>query len=423
MLRWFGEKLAEISPKKKVANSPKLIIDNKRVEKAAKISRNPEIARKKPCNIIMSGGSLKGVAFIGCVRRMEEEGQLSDLKNLIGTSFGSLVLFMLAMGCTSEEMLSNVILGVETSKRQKLVGAFVNCVERGGIDDGTILLECVKRPLVQKLERSDVTFLEFVKLTGKNLIVVGSNLSSSNAEVFSVDTTPFMSVVLALRISASIPIVFEPVIHEGALYVDGALFDNFPVSLLAERGLRPEDTAGYLISSERQTIREFDNKSLIFLVETMCASILSKLNARNEKIEKRLATFVIIDQNGVEEMSNVGYSFEAIGFILARDDAEKIENYGYLVSSETSEGRNGEGRKDREGDGLSPPRIPTHEAPVVGDKGSCADAREPHDEKPDEIENLKVEVEVESEREEDVPRRDEVKEQEEEGHEHARVQE
>jgi predicted acylesterase/phospholipase RssA len=374
----------------------------------------PQISNKKPCNIIMSGGSLKGVAFIGCVRRMEENDELSNIKNLVGCSFGSLILFMLSLGCTSEEMMTNVLNSVELSKRNaRLVGALVNCVERGGIDDGGLLIECVKRPLIQKLERSDVTFMEFAKLTGKNLIIVGSNLTLARSEVFSVETTPFMSVVLALRISASIPIVFEPVVYEGHLYVDGALFDNFPVSWLKKRGLRPQDTAGFLIAENQISSRQ---PNLIFLVEAMLTAILANLNKRDSLLESNLATFVSLKPDGVEAMSIVGYSFENLGFVLSKDDAEKIADYGYSECC-----RDRESCKDGNDGRETPIRISAHETAVVEDQGAGKDARKPDEENLRHVVNL--EVKRESKSDEDVPGGDEVDHGKEKRDKHADVQE
>ena len=78
---------------------------------------------------------------------------------------------------------------------------------------------------------------------GKNLFVVGTNLSQIKSEVFSYLDTPDLIISDAVRISMSIPILFRPhqyhikntdgkrVPKSNDLYVDGGLLDNYPLWL------------------------------------------------------------------------------------------------------------------------------------------------------------------------------------------------
>ena len=42
------------------------------------------------------------------------------------------------------------------------------------------------------------------------------------------DNTPDAEVFMALRASIAIPILFEPVLYKGNLYIDGCIFENIP---------------------------------------------------------------------------------------------------------------------------------------------------------------------------------------------------
>jgi hypothetical protein len=182
----------------------------------------------------MSGGGVNGLAFIGCIKRLEELN--IEFDSYIGTSFGSLILFMLALGMTSDDMIRVSICNSKLpsstmSKNKNALHHIARCINHGGIDDASQLLQSIRRPLIERLERNDITFLELKELTGKDLTVVGSNLTHSCAEYFNSDLTPNMSVVSALRISASIPVLYDPVVKDDCVFVDGALFDNLPISL------------------------------------------------------------------------------------------------------------------------------------------------------------------------------------------------
>lgn len=286
----------------------------------------------KPKNLILSGGSLKGVSFIGCIKRLEEMDAISDIKNMIGTSFGSLVLFMLTIGCTSDDMIENIVFCLSQKQKVKksMIKTLIHCIEYGGIDDGGVLLECMKRPLIQKLERSDITFLELAKLTGKNLIVTGSNLTYARPEYFSVDTTPNMSVILALRISASIPFLFRPVSNEGSLYVDGALFDNFPI----DAWLKEPNTLGIVIMDDIPT-NSTPSKSttLSDLIFAMWQSVLARLNPTHHS-SNGLVTIIKIPSRDVVEYvnssSSLSYSFETMSFHITIEEVSRAVKFGYL---------------------------------------------------------------------------------------------
>ena len=335
----------------------------------------------RPYNIVMSGGSLKGVSFIGCVRRLEEMNALHGAKNLVGTSFGSLVLFMMALGCSSDDMMANLLscigqpsaaaeLDPQQQQQQQqrrshakpppALRVLLKCLECGGIDDGGVLLECIKRPLIAKLERSDITFIEFAKQTGKNLVVTGSNLSKKRPEFFSVDTTPDMSVVLALRISASIPFVFDPVVHDGSIYVDGALFNNFPIDWVASSMNRLDqrgETLAFLIDDAEDD--DASAKVVIKakvgvgqLISLFTESILSLLNnddakalASTEQQPQHVRVVRVLTRELRARVTSkmLGFSLESLKFEISAHDAAEAAAYGYelvayddVVASSTS---------------------------------------------------------------------------------------
>jgi len=91
----------------------------------------------------------------------------------------------------------------------------------------------------------EVTFREFFNLTGVDLVVAGTNVSRRTSKFFSVGHTPEFSVVEAVCISMSIPMIFKPAlltktkVHREAteaynkayhgLWVDGGMLTNFPL--------------------------------------------------------------------------------------------------------------------------------------------------------------------------------------------------
>lgn len=314
----------------------------------------------RPSNLILSGGGVKGIAFIGCVRYLEEQGMLSGLRNLIGTSFGSLVCYMACLGLSSEEMLTLVwdsLKHKEKRSKKTFLHTILYCVEHAGFDDGALLEKCIKRPLVQKFERTDITFLDFAKLTGKNLVVVGSNLTKATSEMFSLETTPCMSVVKALRISTSIPLLFEPIVHDGCIYMDGALYNNFPVDWLRANPAPAKDTVGILIDDDVLPNSSTTQANLISVAKLLLYSVLKRLNAEHERGEHERADQMVLVKISTQDLLDslsldaqqqsplvFGYSLETMSFNLTMESAKMIMDYGFgrvsmVVGAETKSSR------------------------------------------------------------------------------------
>ena len=50
---------------------------------------------QKPESLCFEGGGVKGIAYCGCLKALEEYNMLSNLKGAIGTSAGSAVIFII----------------------------------------------------------------------------------------------------------------------------------------------------------------------------------------------------------------------------------------------------------------------------------------------------------------------------------------
>src|SRR5262249_47264216 len=101
--------------------------------------------------------------------------------------------------------------------------------------------------------------------------IVSTDLSRSEAKVWSQDTTPDESVSDAVRASCSIPIYFQPVNQR---YVDGGLLSNLPAFVFANRGAKRRSLASKILAfsliSEDEITAEWNTKSfLLHLVSAL----------------------------------------------------------------------------------------------------------------------------------------------------------
>ena len=78
-----------------------------------------------------------------------------------------------------------------------------------------------------KLNVNDITFIELYNITKKNLSMIGTNYTKGTEVCFNHINYPTLSVIKAIRISISVPLLFTPVLYNNDYYVDGAIYLHF----------------------------------------------------------------------------------------------------------------------------------------------------------------------------------------------------
>lgn len=183
-------------------------------------------------HIVISGGGVKGISFCGAfrmIKELQDSGEISlDLKSICGVSVGSILGLMYTIGYSHIDM-ENVILqtNLDSLKHVRIYNMFSNY----GLDSGEELLNWVSSLIVSKGYSVGVTFLELYNKTSINFRVVATNLNKHTQVIFDKDSYPDFQVLLAVRMSFSIPFVFGRVKYKGETFVDGALINNFPIDI------------------------------------------------------------------------------------------------------------------------------------------------------------------------------------------------
>ena len=185
----------------------------------------------------MSGGGMKGLAHIGALEVLQERGHLRAVKEYVGISVGSLIAYMLCVGCTLGEIrLTAQLLDLGTI-RDLDPETIVSFPETFGFDTGANVDKLLTAILRAKQLPADITFEGLAKRrAGPTLRVFATDLNTCMPVELSARATPTMEVRLAVRASMTIPIYFTPVRNpaDGHLLVDGGVVTHTPFKLLTE---------------------------------------------------------------------------------------------------------------------------------------------------------------------------------------------
>jgi len=232
------------------------------------------IKKNKINTLCFSGGGIKGFSFVGALEKLIEANiiNLDEITLFVGTSAGAMLAFLLNLGWTIKE-LKDFVLNFNFSKLTGEIDS-INFFEKFGIQDGERIKLLFIKFLKSKLNKKDITFKELFELTNKKLIIVGTNLTKGCEATFSVDHTPDFSVIIALKISCSIPIIFTPVKINDEFFVDGGLVNNFPINYCSKKS-----TIGFYVKNSHNNVID-SVKTLITSTLSLTADTISEKNIK-----------------------------------------------------------------------------------------------------------------------------------------------
>jgi NTE family protein len=194
--------------------------------------------------VVLSGGGAKGIAHVGILKALEQEGLKPDF--IAGTSMGSVVGGLYAIGYTADQ-LDTIVREINWSQilSNEIPLEYVAYEEK----------EYYNRYLVELPIKKGKLQLPSGMLQGQMLDEMLSRLTwpSNNYESFDEFPIPFRclatdvstgkaivfkdgSLAKAMRASMAIPTAFTPVDLDTTLVVDGGIVDNFPVGELIRMG-------------------------------------------------------------------------------------------------------------------------------------------------------------------------------------------
>jgi predicted patatin/cPLA2 family phospholipase len=175
--------------------------------------------------LIISSGGIKGISLIGALNQLCKNYPINKIKYYTGCSVGSFILLLLNLGYTIND-IKNIFFNINFGSFQEC--KLINLLEKCGFDEGLKFMDFLKAVLLNKNYNINITFQELHQLTNKVLTVAVTNITKGIVEYHNYINTPNLNVILSIRMSCNIPILFSPAIYNNCYYVDGALLEPFP---------------------------------------------------------------------------------------------------------------------------------------------------------------------------------------------------
>lgn len=192
--------------------------------------------------VVFEGGGSKGVAYCGAIRVMEEFKIIEKLWRYAGSSIGSILATLLALGYSSEEIetiINNVDFDSFIDDKKGALYDSYQLINNLGICRGKTIIEFMEKIINDKTGNPNYTFGDLWNDKQKELVITSTNLTHNKSVFFSYKNYPNVPIKTAVRASTSIPYLYVPVELDGMMLADGGIKDNYPIHVFD--GKTPSD--------------------------------------------------------------------------------------------------------------------------------------------------------------------------------------
>ena len=273
--------------------------------------------------LALAGGGLKGIAYIGALKALEELGIKPNY--LSATSSGSMFASFYAMGFTPEEMKS------KTSKYYKMLTSLDKMpIIKAGVTyaisgiakvQGIMPGDRISNMIEELAHEKNIFNMNEIKI---NYAVCTVDTITTNECIFLskecgkkdeyVDYIYDAPISLATRASMSFPGVFTPCNYGKYNFIDGGTKDNLPVKILKNMGADK-------ILALNFKIDEYVPREDIFAVLLRAVDIFSLEDVRN-----------------AQKLADLSIEIDAAGTgLLVIDNFDKLVQIGYDTIMENKE--------------------------------------------------------------------------------------
>lgn len=235
--------------------------------------------------IVLSGGGVRGIAHLGVLKALNEKGIFPEI--ISGVSAGAIAGVFYADGYTPDEIF-NIF-----NDNHLFHFAKLTIPKKGFLSMEKVSAILNKHIRAKSFEDLKIPFY-----------AAATNLNEGKIEYF--HKGPIVERIIA---SASIPVLFRPVIMNNTIYVDGGVFDNLPIDPI-------KDSCDFIIASHVNPLTKEENiDSILEIAERTFHLAIGSSVQENKAFCKlfiepeELKGFGLLKIEKAKEIFDIGYVY------------------------------------------------------------------------------------------------------------------
>lgn len=198
-------------------------------------------------HLVISGGGPTLIHVLGAIQQLEKQEFicLKNIETIYGTSAGAIVGVLICLGYDWETINDYIIKrpwhDVFPIKVQSIFDAYT----KKGIFDISTIEKCFKPLLDAKDISMSITLEEFFALSHIELHLFSFEMNEYKMHDISYLTHPNLSLIQAIQMTCSLPLLISPVCIDDKCYIDGGVFCNYPLNYCIESGKSLDEILGF----------------------------------------------------------------------------------------------------------------------------------------------------------------------------------
>jgi predicted acylesterase/phospholipase RssA len=185
--------------------------------------------------LCIAGMSTKAIIALGALQYFSDNDLLVGVDKYIGTSSGAILCYLIIIGYTPAEILCYLCVNQVLEKFKHL--NLVAMVNGGGATSWCRIQEVLEKMTIKKIGYLP-TLQNLKEKFKKSLAVVTFNVTDLKTMLISSISHPNLPALVALRMTANLPFIFEKFGYTDKYFIDGAVGNNFPLDVAEKIGTK-----------------------------------------------------------------------------------------------------------------------------------------------------------------------------------------
>lgn len=205
--------------------------------------------------LALKGGGIRGIAYTGAIKVLEEKNIITNIEKVGGTSAGAIAGMLICLGYTAKEIetiMDDMRVDIFNDGEGSFMGGQWRMRKSFGWYKGEAFEDWLGECLQERTGKENITLGQLHNLAQKDkkykdLYVTATNLSKQQLEIFSHETYPDMEVKVAVRASMSIPLYYGAMFIDSQgqehdkpseqcnVFVDGGLVAIYPIDIFNDK--------------------------------------------------------------------------------------------------------------------------------------------------------------------------------------------
>ena len=235
-------------------------------------------------HLVISGGGQTLIQTLGCIYHLNESKyiDLDKVETIHATSAGAFISIMLCLKFNWETINSYIINRPWEEVFDINLYSIYESYNKKGIFDNKTFEKCVKPLFDAKNVDMNITMKDFYELTKIEIHFFTFEINGFEMIDVSYKSFPDYRLLDALQMTCALPVIISPVCIDDKCFIDGGVYCNYPLDLLLEKDVNPDEVLGFKNVYDNYDSRILKDTSLIDYIFKFVCKLIYKLNP-NEK--------------------------------------------------------------------------------------------------------------------------------------------